>query len=428
MSRTIYHEDLIPAPGAEPGEIGAPRGGFFNAAAALASTLAPLARITLIPGVTLATSLSLDRERVRFDVAVGGLVLWSTTLSSDKLCERWTANQGIFKEDIELCVNLEKGELTLNGIIGVRDLTGWTVHRFVDEIIVAWSPSIGSVGGQIEAHPPMVDPAAMPPSRSIVPTITRIPVDRVQRVGTDVGRMVKETFFAAEPDFIFNVCFAVGAFPLGGPGNYGDPRSPWFNVFVGYYQIDCPKPAWKRPLGYEPQGGAMKVRFEDVLRIGKSDWNYFSNWMYGVPIDAIKPYDRLDPEVKCSVLGRRTVGKGAWDLVDLDGFSAVTSYQSSAPGAAQLVENTALTDLWRVTYGEPNPQPAYEKSFIGSNMHARLYMAFTEDDDAYHTYLFGGTVNKAFDGPQNDAFLADQLVACQSVIEAHYPTLGFPLG
>jgi hypothetical protein len=55
-------------------------------------------------------------------------------------------------------------------------------------------------------------------------------------------------------------------------------------------------------------------------------------------------------------------------------------------------------------------------------------MAYTEDAEAYHTYLFGGTVNKAFDGPQNDAFLADQLVACQAVIEAHYPTLGFPLG
>lgn len=423
MSHTIYHEDLSRAAGAGPDDFAV--GAGFDAAAALGSTHAPLARITIIPGITLAPSLSLDREHLRFDVMVGSLVVWSTTLERGKACERWSADQGLFKEDVEFCADLERGELTLNGTLCVRDLTGWTCHKFVDEIILAWSPTIGAVGGEIQAHPPVVEPGSMPPSRSIVPTITRIPVDLVQRVGTPVGRMVKETFFAEHPDFVFNVCFAVGEFPLAGPGNYGDPKSPWFNVFVGYYQIDCPKPAWKRPFGYQPGSAGMTVCFDDVLRIGKSDWNYFSNWMYGVPLEAIKPWDRLDPGVKCSVLGRRTVGASAWDLVDLDGFSAVTSYQSNAPGAAQLVENTALTDLWRVTYGEPNAQPGDDTSFVGANMHARLYMAYTEDDGAYHTYLFGGTVNKAFDGPQNDAFLADQLVACQAVIEAHYPALGF---
>lgn len=422
MSRTVFRESESSLAGEDYALAG------IDTPRALSLTQVPLGRATLVPGVTVAASLSLDRARVRFDVMIFRLVVWSATLEEGKTCTRWSGNQGLFKEDVELGADLARGELTLNGTVCVRELDGWTCHQFDDEVVLAWSPMVGAVGGQIHAHPPVLDPATLPPSRSIVPTITRIPVDTVPRLGTPVGRLVKETFFEHLPDFVFNVCFSVGDFPLAGPGNYGDPRSPWFNVFVGYYQIDCPKPAWSRPFGYEPGAeGAMSPRFDDVLRIGKADWNYFSNWMYGVPIEAVRPFDAMDPDVRCALLGRRTVGSSAWDLVDLDGFSAVTAYQSSAPGAASLVENTVLTDLWRVTYGEPNSQPGRDTSFVGSRMHARLFMAFTEDEEAHHTYLFGGTVNKAFDGPMNDAFLAEQLTACQAVIEAHYPTLGFPL-
>lgn len=48
-----------------------------------------------------------------------------------------------------------------------------------------------------------------------------------------------------------------------------------------------------------------------------------------------------------------------------------------------------------------------------------------EDASAYHTVLFGGTINKAFDGPHNDQQLTEQLTACETVMTAYYPALGF---
>lgn len=394
----------------------------------LSATRIDLGRKELIPGVSVSLSLSLDRASVHFELLLQGLVLFRATLDEEKLSERFTANQGLFKEDIEFAVDLREGEVTVSGDVCVRGLDGWSCKRFSNHVLVAWSPTVGAVGDRIEAHPPQIDDPTAGPSRSIVSTIMRIPIDTVPRLGSEVGSIVKKTFFADVPDFLFNVCFSVGSFSLGGPGLYGNPKSPWFNVFAGYYQIDCPKPAWSRPFGYDISGRTPAVNFDEVLRIGKSDWNYFSNWMYGVPLDAIIPYDALDPDTRCGALGRHTVGSSQWDLVDLDGFSAVSSYQSSAPGAAQLVENTILTPMWRLTFGGPESQPDHDTSFPGTKMHARLYMAFTEDDEAYHTRLFGGTVNKAFDGPDNERLLEEQLAASRGIIETYYPGLGFPVG
>ena len=54
-------------------------------------------------------------------------------------------------------------------------------------------------------------------------------------------------------------------------------------------------------------------------------------------------------------------------------------------------------------------------------------MAYYEDDQAYHTLIFGGS--GPGDGDPNLAaqFLQVQLAAVQAVIAQSYPTLGFPL-
>jgi hypothetical protein len=401
--------------------LGGAGAGALDEPALLAATHALIAQRDLAPGLTLAVSLALDRASLLLSVQLHGLTLWSTTLRDGKLGERWTANQGVLKEDLAFTVDLEAGELEVSGDVCVLAPGGYRCAHF-DDVLVRWSPAIGLVGDDAVSHAPVVAEGPFGPSRSIVPTVTRIPVDRVARAGTDVGNIVKETYFAEHPDFVFNVCFAVGAFPIGGPGPYTNPESPWFNVFVGYYQIDCPKPAWTRPFGYDLGPGGRAVRFDDVLRIGKADWNYFSNFMYGVPRGAIAPFDVPDPGAVCSVVGERVVGASRWDLVDVDGFSAVTAY-TTCP--SDLVDNTPLTRLWRVTYGEPSNVPGGGASFPGTRMRARLYMAFSEDADAFHTRLFGGTVNKTFDGPTNDALLAEQMQAVEAVIVQHYPKLGF---
>lgn len=399
----------------------------LDPAAFLTRTAALRGKVELIPGLALAWSVPLSLDNLALEILANGLVVWSTQLTPTHLTERWTANQGLFKEEVDIEVDFALGELTLSGVVCRRAAGGWQCTRFPTTVLVAWSPTLGAVGGQIEAHPPQINDATHGNSASIVPTITRIPVDTVERIGTPVGKLVKQALFPATPNFVFNVCFAVGPFEPFLPGAYGDPTSIWFNVFAGYYQIDCPKPSWDRPFGYTLGPSGATPAFDDLVLIGKADWNYFSNWMYGVPLDQVQPYDKPDPGVVCRSLGRRTVGQTQWDLVDIDGFSAVSAYQSEAAGAAQLVDNTPLTPLWRVTYGEPQGQPGHDQSFVGTSMHAQLLMAYSEDATAYHTYLFGGTVNKAFDPTQNASFLAEQMAACRAVIAEHYPTLGFPL-
>ena len=62
---------------------------------------------------------------------------------------------------------------------------------------------------------------------------------------------------------------------------------------------------------------------------------------------------------------------------------------------------------------------------VGRGSTIEYVEVFNNSDDGVE--FFGGTVNTAFDGPRNDAFLEAQLAACRKLIEEHYPTLGFPL-
>jgi hypothetical protein len=397
----------------------------------LARTTGPSGRVEIVSGLLLAWSVPLSLSSLTLDILGNGIVLWSTVLDPSHTVERWTGTQDLFKEDIEITVDFGRGEITLSGFVCYRASDSWQCFQFPQTVLVAWSPTLGAVGGQVEAHPPQITDPSFGRSSTIIPTITRIPIDTVDRMGTPVGKMVKQALFPTTADFAFNVCFVVGPFRPFVPGAYGDPTSIWFNVFAGYYEIDCPKAGWTRPFGYHltPSGGTdgATPNFEELIRIGKADWNYFSSWMYGVPLEIVQQYDQPDPGVVCRHLGRQTVGTSQWDLVDIDGFSAVSAYQSNATGAARLVDNTPLTPLWRVTYGEPRSQPGHGTSFPGTRMHARLLMAFTEDKTMYRTYLFGGTVNKAFPPAQNAAFMTDQMAACRQVIIDHYAALGFPL-
>jgi hypothetical protein len=397
----------------------------------LARTAGPRGTVDLVPGLVLAWSVPLDLSSLTLEIAGNGIVLWSTVLSPSHATERWTGNQHLFKGDLEIRADFVLGEITASGFVGYLPPDDAQFLQFPETVLVAWSPTLGAVGGQLEAHPPQIKSASFGNSNSIVPTITRIPVDTVKRIGTPVGNMVKQALFPTTGDFTFNVCFSVGPFIPFLPGAYGDPTSIWFNVFAGYYEIDCPKSGWTRPFGYNlasTGGTGATPNFDDLVLIGKADWNYFSNWMYGVPLATVQQYDPPDPGVVCQYLGRQTVANSQWDVVDINGFSAVSAYQSKASGAAQLVDNTTLlTPLWRVTYGEPRSRSGHDTSFPGTSMHAQFLMAFSEDATTYRTYLFGGTVNKAFDADQNATFMTEQMTACRQVITDHYATLGFPL-
>jgi hypothetical protein len=270
-------------------------------------------------------------------------------------------------------------------------------------------------------------------------TVTRIVIDERAKAPGRVGALVKRKFFDDYPPFIFNVCFSCGAAGRRSAGTYCDPHSIWFNVFLGYYEIVAPKSLWSRPFGYDTAGGQAAVRFEDVVRIGKADWNYFSNYLYGVPERLIEPYNRVRMDkVRCLDLGREripaAVGGGEagryWDVVEVDGVEVVSAYVSGRDGN-KLESPSLLSPLWRLSFGRPNPRGDYPDSFIPTVMRARLYLSHGEGrhprlGGVYRTVIFGGTVNTGYrDAEENERFLERQAEAARQVIGRYYPHLGF---
>jgi hypothetical protein len=230
--------------------------------------------------------------------------------------------------------------------------------------------------------------------------------------------------FPDRPPFVFNTVACVGAFPADGPGPYADPASIWFNVFLGYYQLDCLKSQWTRPFGYEAPLGRNSVPFpDDIARLGKSDWNWFSNWNYGVPTDSVLPYIEVDmATLGYTNSGLIKIGNTEWHQIELHEVEVASCYQSGHDGAAKLVRNTILDHVWRQSFGQSNAHPHFPTSFIPTIVDAQVDMAYWEDDTAFHTVLFGGTATKG----SNPAFLAEQVKATRAVIAGFYPDLGFP--
>jgi hypothetical protein len=216
----------------------------------------------------------------------------------------------------------------------------------------------------------------------------------------------------------------VGAFEEGGPQRYANPRSRWFNVFLGYYQLDCSTPDWDRPFGFEAADSVHSAPcIEDLARLGKSDWNYFSNWDYGVPEEALVPYCEVDvgsleylDHGLVEIAGRR------WRRVDLLGVEVASSYLSDGAGAQGLARNTLVGGVLRQGFGPPDPQPDYPVSFIPQKLDATLHMAYHQDDEGFHTLIFGGTAHSGVDRE----LLGAEVEATKVVIAERYAGFGFP--
>ncbi len=190
-------------------------------------------------------------------------------------------------------------------------------------------PELGAVDGHVFAAGVQIDDPRIGASVS-PPVVVRIEVDENGKPEpAGVGALVKRKFFADRQPFLFNVMFACGRPEPGGAGSYTDPRSIWFNVFVGYYEIDVSKALWKRPFAYDLDG--KQVEMDDMIRLGKADWNYFSNYVYGVPEGAITPHDALAP-ARGRSLGKERIGHRMWDLIEIEGAEMVSAYVSGQDG------------------------------------------------------------------------------------------------
>lgn len=298
-------------------------------------------------------------------------------------------------------------------------------------------PMVGDVDNRFRAPEVQVKDPRFGESEGL-PFVMEIAVDTPDTPPAGVGKKVDDVFFKNRSKLLFNVSFACGK-PQGlfRRGIYGDPRSIWFNVFFGYYEIDVEQAAWGRPFGYEADG--VTVHWDDILRIGKSDWNYFSNWMYGVPDAAIDPtnFPLEGPHTKKTHSGRKNINGRDWDVIEMDGVDVVSAYDDgTGPG---LVDRELWSLLWRASYGFPLKKKVSEKpSFFPTPMAAKLYMSFREscrDNDlskpSYQTFLFGGTINKMYSAisPEHDKtnqeFLEAQMTSVEAVMRQSYKDLGF---
>lgn len=298
-------------------------------------------------------------------------------------------------------------------------------------------PMVGDVDNKFRAPEAVVDDKRFGKSEGL-PFVMEIVVDGENSAPAGVGRKVDQVFFEDRQKLLFNVSFACGK-PKGlcRVGTYGDPRSIWFNVFFGYYQIDVVKRTWGRPFGYEADG--VTPHWDDLLRIGKSDWNYFSNWMYGVPDKAIDVVNMplRAPTTTTTHLGRVPVNGRSWDRVEMDNVDVVSAYDNGeGPG---LTQRELWSTLWQSSYGFPIKKRVVEEpSFFAVPMKGRFNMCWREvpkdndhEESTFQTFMFGGTINQWWSAksPQhrldNEEFLKVQMAAVEKVMRKDYPDLGF---
>lgn len=298
-----------------------------------------------------------------------------------------------------------------------------------------WVPMLGDINNSQYNNPVRVHSEEFGNSANI-PIITEIIVGEERGIPGNVEQKVHDIFFSDYPEFTFNVSFSCGAYnPLmPASGTYTDPHSVWFNVFFGYYEIDAPLSTWDRPFGYMEKDGELVPNNDEIIRLGKADWNYFSNYMYGVPEEYIEPHNALDyDEIKVlDPSAREKIGDKYWDAVGMDDVEVVTAYTSGRDGRELESHDPLFTPIWRLSYANPHPSGDYDESFFPVRMDARFYMSYKIEYDedygemVYKTYFFGGTKNNLYpDEAANRRFLAEQLEAVKQTITTHYPDLGF---
>ncbi len=259
------------------------------------------------------------------------------------------------------------------------------------------------------------------------PAVFTVEVGEKSTAYQGVGKIAHDRFFEKSPPFLFKARFACGKAEPGKPGAYGDPGSIWFNVQLGYYEIDVPRSLWSRPFAYSEKGELLP---EEIVRIGKADWHYFSNYLYGVPRNALEPLDAVDmKKIEARAPGKRKVGARLFDLVLLAHIDVASAY--CAHGASDLEERPGFSEIWRGMFGAPHPRPELTQSFVPTKLASVAYATWKHEyskelgEDAYKTFVFGGTVNEGYaDSAENERFLGLQLESVRKVIEEGFPDLG----
>jgi hypothetical protein len=286
--------------------------------------------------------------------------------------------------------------------------------------LIGKAPDVGQIGNEVGMGVPAVISSPEFGESSAAPSILKLRVGPTQVGPLVVGQKAYEKFWQGYPAFDFNVSFSCAkANGLDKISTYADPRSPWFNVFFGRYQIDAPtgQGQWQRPFGFV-NGTAMAINFDDILRVGNSDWGYFSNWMYGVPeaeLDKVFAAQDAAPPPKTRIVDSNVIVNGKrYVEAEVDGVMLPSAYVSGEDGKA-LTDNVPVASFaWREIFGKQGPDVAndptvaaeYPQSFAPTQMKMRFFLRYEKVNGAYHTFIYGGGVNQTWagDDPDRQAF------------------------
>jgi len=285
-------------------------------------------------------------------------------------------------------------------------------------------PLVGEFKGRFLVEPPKLRTKKFGKAGR-TPTILEIKIDEKHHWPLKAGSFVKEAFFKDYPPIVFNVCFSCSRPNILRVSDYANPESHWFNVFMGFYEIDVPKSEWQRPFGFK-DSTKTDIEFSDLLRIGKSDWNYFSNYIYGVPVKICKKYDNLNDKnlIERIIDKNHMINGKSFVEAEVEGISVVSGYVSDKDGNKLLNNNKILSPVWRFVFGRSKSSENYPDSFIPCRMKMRFLLRYEEgwDEDlgeeAFRTFIYGGTVNMDYKGPlDNEEFLNAQMEAVKYAIK-----------
>jgi hypothetical protein len=374
----------------------------------------------------------LSSEAIEISLLCNGQTVGTCTLSGVPPAGKFSISEPFVSCDLELTANPLTGELVgLSGGVTVTNPHAGQECPLLQlngpTLLMRFAPGVGMIGKRFQIGKDEIPFDQHGGIQLATPNVLRFYVTDERRAVSNIGQMVKYRLFLKYPDFVFNTVAYVGK-PAGNAGQYTDPESPWFNLFLGYYQIDAPVGTkegggWTRPFGYELSNGSWKVYEEDLVRLAKADWNWFSNWNYGTPADDIAAFDNIDLErSEVKQTGVRELGTW-WHTVEMSNIEVASTYESCFPDAARLVLNSpSVTPMWRELFGAPCPRANERASFIPTVLRGSLLMAFREEDGQYHTRIFGGTL---YPKKGDDDFLQAQMKALETLIEKEYSDLGF---
>ena len=292
---------------------------------------------------------------------------------------------------------------------------------------------VGSVHGKRLPRAPRVDDPRLGRSKGL-PIAMRFRLDEdATGFPAGIGRAAHRALFSGQPGLTVHVVFACAAPDLLGRSAFADPRSAWFDVFFGYYEVEVDAAAWGRPFAYDRDAaGRLTLRLEELARLVRADWNYLSNGVYGVPAAAARAIDArgLD-ELVAKDLGRvRPAGcDRAFDQASLEDMVVVSPYSND--GGRDACSHGLVGWLWRRSFGTCRT-PGLAPSFAPTSLRMRAYVCSepgvgASGQPVHRTYVFGGAVNQAYDAvdpAENARFLGLQMASLEGILAEHRD-LGF---